>query len=47
MKITETYLKNIKEIEKFIKTMSFDADSEQRIKQFINDPLSILNDDIK
>ena len=47
MKITETYLKNVKEIEKFIKTMSFDADSEQRIKQFINDPLSILNDDIK
>ena len=47
MKVTETYLKNKKEIEKFLNTFSFDAESEARIRAYIDNPLSVVNDDIK
>ena len=47
MTITENYKNNIKEIEKFLYTFNFPEDSEKRIRQYINNPLSVLNDDIK
>lgn len=47
MKVTEEYLNNVKEIEKFIKAFSFDEESEARIRKYIKNPLSVLNDDIK
>lgn len=47
MKITETYKNNIKAIEKYIKGMAFTEDSEERIRKFINNPLDIVNDNIK
>jgi len=47
MKVTETYLNNIKEIDKFIKAFSFDEESEKRIRDYINNPVDFVNDDIK
>lgn len=47
MIITETYKNNIKEIEKFLYTFNFSEESENRIRQYIENPLSVLNDDIK
>ena len=47
MKITETYKNNIKEIEKFIYTFNFPEESENKIRKYIENPLDVLNDNIK
>ena len=47
MKITEDYKNNIKEIEKFLHTFNFPKESEDKIRKYLDNPLDILNDDIK
>lgn len=47
MVITETYKNNIKEIEKFLCTFNYPKESEDRIRKYIENPLNVLNDDIK
>lgn len=47
MKVTEAYLKNKKEIEKFLHTFSFSEESEARIRAYIDNPVNYVNDDIK
>ena len=47
MKITEDYLKNIKELDKFLHTFSFSEESEARIRAYVNNPIDFLNDDLK
>ena len=47
MTITENYKNNIKAIEPFLYTFNFPAESEERIRKYINNPLDVLNDDIK
>ena len=47
MKVTETYLRNKKEIEKFLRTFSFSEESEARIRAYIDNPVDHVNDDIK
>lgn len=47
MKVTEDYLKNVKEIEKFLYTFSFSEESEKRIRAYLNNPVDFLNDDLK
>lgn len=47
MKITEDYKNNIKELEKFLCTFNFPEESENRIRKYIENPRSVVNDDIK
>ena len=47
MKVTQEYLDNTKAIEKFLKTFNFEEKSAERIRQYIANPLSVVNDDIK
>lgn len=47
MKVTQEYLDNVKELEKFIKTFNFEEKSLAKVRQYIENPLSVVNDDIK
>ena len=47
MKVTEDYLNNIKELDKFLYTFSFSEESEKRIRAYVNNPVDFLNDDLK
>lgn len=47
MKVTEDYLKNVKELDKYLKTLCFDEESEKRIRAYVENPLSVVNDNIK
>lgn len=47
MIITEAYKNNIKEIEKFLYTFNYPKEHEDRIRKYIENPLDVLNDDIK
>ena len=47
MKVTETYLRNKNEIEKFLHTLSYSEESEARIRAYIDNPVACVNDDIK
>ena len=47
MTITETYKNNIKAIEKFLCTFNFAKESEDRIRKYLENPLDVLNDNIK
>lgn len=47
MIITDTYKNNIKEIEKFLYTFNFSEAEEARIRKYIENPLDVVNDNIK
>lgn len=47
MKITEDYRNNIKALDSYLKTLCFSEESEKRIRAYVENPLSVLNDDIK